>query len=89
MSHERRFRPFPATTTTGRHAASPLVVAALALLAVALLALLFAARAGAASGFGPAADVTRSDDTGKVVFVATDPGAPNSVDQKASALSPK
>ncbi|HKF92642.1 MAG TPA: M4 family metallopeptidase [Acidimicrobiia bacterium] len=32
--------------------------------------------ASAEGGFGPDAEVTRSDDTGKVVFVATEPGSP-------------
>ena len=45
---------------------------------VAALAALFVAAPAAAAedGFGPNADVTRSDNTGKVIFVGTDPGAP-------------
>ena len=88
MSYERRHRSVPAPKTTGRLAGSPLAEMVLALLAIALLMLLFATRAGAAEGFGPEADVTRSDDTGKVVFVATEPGAPIPAPDDVSAGTP-
>ena len=88
MSYERRHRSVPAPKTTGRLAGSPLAEMVLALLAIALLMLLFATRAGAAEGFGPEADVTRSDDTGKVVFVATEPGAPIPAPDGVSAGTP-
>ena len=51
MSYERRHRSVPAPKTTGRLAGSPLAEMVLALLAIALLMLLFATRAGAAEGF--------------------------------------
>ena len=88
MSYERRHRSVPATKITGRLAGSPLAEMVLAMLAVALLMLLFATRAGAAEGFGPEADLTRSDDTGKVVFVATEPGAPIPAPDGVSAGTP-
>ena len=51
------------------HRLSTAVVTAAALLAA-------APAAWAEGGFGPAADVTHSDETGKVVFVGTEPGRP-------------
>ena len=59
-------------------------------IATAVTAILIAAPAASAEGgFGPAADVTVSDDTGKVDFVGTDPGnpipAPAGIDADSSA----
>ncbi len=43
---------------------------------LALIALIAAPASAAADGFGASADVTRSDETGKVIFVGTEPGKP-------------
>ena len=49
----------------------------LSIFVVTAAALLVAAPASwAQGGFGPDAEVTRSDETGKVVFVSTEPGSP-------------
>ena len=70
MENDQRFRLSAVST-------SRVVGRAGIALAGAFAAILVAAPAASAeSGFGPDADVTRSDDTGKVIFVATDPGAP-------------
>lgn len=52
----------------------PVVGWTLALMVTAVLAA--APSAGAQQGLGPEAEVTRSDETGKVVFVGTEPGDP-------------
>ena len=52
------------------------------------LILVVAPTASAQAGFGPNAEVTRSDDTGKVIFVGTDPGAPIDAPAGISADSP-
>ena len=70
MENDQRFR-LPAVST------SRVVGRAGIALAGAFAAILVAAPAASAEGgFGPDADVTHSADTGKVIFVGTDPGAP-------------
>jgi uncharacterized repeat protein (TIGR01451 family) len=83
MSQERDHRSVPTSKAAGGLAAT---IFALAAAAVSLL--LFAAPAAAAEGFGPEADVTRSDDTGKVIFVASEPGAPIAPAAGVSADTP-
>jgi uncharacterized repeat protein (TIGR01451 family) len=88
MSHEREYRSVPTAKIAGRLAGTPLAATVLTLVAIVLLLLLFAARAAAAEGFGREADVTRSDETGKVVFVATEPGRPISAVAGVDAGTP-
>ena len=52
------------------------------------VALLGAQAAAASGGFGPNADLTRSDDTGKVIFVGTDAGAPIAPPAGVTSSSP-
>jgi uncharacterized repeat protein (TIGR01451 family) len=46
------------------------------ILALTAAALIAVPAASAEDGFGPGADVTRSEETGKVIFVGTEPGEP-------------
>jgi uncharacterized repeat protein (TIGR01451 family) len=69
MTNGRRFRSALASTIGGAGCTAALA-ATIAFLAVT------PAVARGEDGFGPDADVTRSEDTGKVVFVGTEPGAP-------------
>ena len=79
------------STRTRLEAVSTSRIVGRAGLAVAIgltLILVVAPTASAQAGFGPNAEVTRSDDTGKVIFVGTDPGAPIDAPAGISADSP-
>ena len=52
------------------------------------VALVGAPAAAASGGFGPYADLTRSDDTGQVIFVGTDAGAPIAPPAGVTSSSP-
>jgi hypothetical protein len=74
----------PLAASTMRNARLAACAAAIGLAA----ALVAAPAASAEGGFGANAEVTRSDDTGKVIFVATDEGAPIDAPAGITAASP-